>query len=111
LRLPGWDGDAETAPGIFADGELLWEHRVVSYELLDVVGRLAEVAPSEQVAALAAEIGAAVPAMLAVPLFEEAYRLRVEVLGDRHPDTLTSLNNLAGIYEAMGRLDDALPRC
>jgi len=45
----------------------------------------------------------------AQPLAEEAFKIRVEILGDKHPDTLTSLNNLAGIYESIGRLDDALP--
>jgi tetratricopeptide (TPR) repeat protein len=34
----------------------------------------------------------------ALPLAEKAYRLRKEVLGEKHPDTLTSLNNLASIY-------------
>jgi tetratricopeptide (TPR) repeat protein len=40
---------------------------------------------------------------------QQAYNLRREVLGDRHPDTLTSLNNLAGILDAQGELDTARP--
>jgi len=40
---------------------------------------------------------------------EVALSLRREVLGDRHPDTLTSLNNLAGLYEATGRYSEAEP--
>ena len=43
----------------------------------------------------------------ALPLFEETYRSCIQTLGERHPDTLTSLNNLASIYRAVGRLDDA----
>jgi CHAT domain-containing protein/exonuclease VII small subunit len=42
-------------------------------------------------------------------LYENGYRLSKEVLGDKHPNTLSSLNNLAFIYQAIGRLDDALP--
>jgi tetratricopeptide (TPR) repeat protein len=45
----------------------------------------------------------------ALPFAEKSYRLRKEVLGERHPDTLTSLNNLAEIYRVMGRLSEALP--
>ena len=32
-----------------------------------------------------------------------------KILGDNHPDTLTSRNNLAGAYESAGRLDEAIP--
>jgi len=45
---------------------------------------------------------------LALPVAEKAFKIRVEVLGAKHPDTLISLNNLAGIYYSIGRLDDAL---
>jgi CHAT domain-containing protein/uncharacterized protein YjgD (DUF1641 family) len=45
----------------------------------------------------------------ALPLYEKAYRLRLQILGEKHPDTLESLNNLASIYKAVGRLDEALP--
>ncbi|OQY52650.1 MAG: hypothetical protein B6247_16595 [Candidatus Parabeggiatoa sp. nov. 2] len=44
-----------------------------------------------------------------MPLFEKGYRLTKEVLGEKHPDTITSLNNLAGIYQELGRLSEALP--
>ncbi|EHM93001.1 hypothetical protein HMPREF0975_02084, partial [Actinomyces sp. oral taxon 849 str. F0330] len=30
------------------------------------------------------------------------------ILGPHHPDTLISRNNLAGAYQAAGRLDDAI---
>ena len=33
----------------------------------------------------------------------------VRVLGEDHPDTLTSRNNLAGAYQAVGDLDRAIP--
>ena len=31
------------------------------------------------------------------------------MLGPRHPDTLSSLNNLAGLYEDQGRYGEAEP--
>jgi len=45
----------------------------------------------------------------ALPLLEDGYRLYKDVLGEKHPDTLTSLINLAGIYRELGRLSEALP--
>jgi len=44
----------------------------------------------------------------ALPLAEQAYHLRKEVLGERHLDTLLSLNDLAEIYRNLGRLSKAL---
>ena len=35
--------------------------------------------------------------------------LKKEVLGERHPSTLTSMNNLAGLYQAQGRYSEAEP--
>ena len=35
--------------------------------------------------------------------------MRRETLGDRHPNTLISMNNLGRLYEAQGRLDEAAP--
>jgi hypothetical protein len=43
----------------------------------------------------------------AEPLYKECLATRKEVLGDRHPDTLLSLNNLAICYKAQGRSDEA----
>ena len=37
------------------------------------------------------------------------WRLREEVLGPMHPDTATSLNNLAVLYNSQGKYDDAEP--
>jgi tetratricopeptide (TPR) repeat protein len=34
---------------------------------------------------------------------------RLRVLGELHPDTLMSRNDLAGAYRAAGRLDEAIP--
>ena len=34
----------------------------------------------------------------AEPLYQEALRIRQKVLGPEHPDTATSLNNLAELY-------------
>ncbi|WP_307797849.1 tetratricopeptide repeat protein [Streptomyces laculatispora] len=40
--------------------------------------------------------------MRAVPLFEATLAQRVRVLGDTHPDTLRSRNNLADAYRDAG---------
>jgi hypothetical protein len=44
----------------------------------------------------------------AMPLFERAYALRREALGERAPAALSSLNNLAVVYEAVARRGEAL---
>ncbi|MBP1468983.1 tetratricopeptide repeat protein, partial [Candidatus Chloroploca sp. M-50] len=43
------------------------------------------------------------------PLYERALAIRERVLGPEHPDTATSLNNLAGLYGAQGNYDAARP--
>ncbi len=45
----------------------------------------------------------------ALPLFEETLALMKTKLGPDHPDTLTSMNNLAQAYQDAGKLDKALP--
>jgi CHAT domain-containing protein len=45
----------------------------------------------------------------ALPFAEKAYNLRKKVLGDKHLDTLKSLNDLAFIYTDLGRFSEALP--
>jgi CHAT domain-containing protein/tetratricopeptide (TPR) repeat protein len=45
----------------------------------------------------------------ALPLAEKAFKIRKSLLGEKDPDTLTSLNNLAAIYQAVGHLNEALP--
>jgi hypothetical protein len=45
----------------------------------------------------------------AIPLFERSLADRRRVLGDDHPSTLASRNNLAGAYQAAGDLDRAIP--
>ncbi|WP_433720976.1 tetratricopeptide repeat protein [Actinoplanes sp. CA-051413] len=44
----------------------------------------------------------------AVELFEQVLAGRQRVLGDNHPDTLTSRHNLAGAYQAAGRVAAAI---
>eukprot|EP01018_Ginkgo_biloba_P022237 Gb_03316 [translate_table: standard] len=44
----------------------------------------------------------------AADLFEEARNILEEVCGPYHPDTLAVYSNLAGTYDAMGRLEDAI---
>jgi CHAT domain-containing protein/tetratricopeptide (TPR) repeat protein len=45
----------------------------------------------------------------ALPNYERALKLRTEVLGEKHPDTLNSLNNYAFALQALGRTAEALP--
>nr|NCR60363.1 CHAT domain-containing protein [Microcystis aeruginosa LL13-06] len=45
----------------------------------------------------------------AEPLYKEALAIRKQQLGDNHPDTATSLNNLAALYESQGRYSEAEP--
>ena len=42
-------------------------------------------------------------------LYQEALRIRQKVLGPEHPDTATSLQNLAGLYETVGDYAKAEP--
>lgn len=44
----------------------------------------------------------------AAEIFEEARTIAEEVCGPHHPDTLDIISNLAGAYDAMGRVDDAI---
>ncbi|KAL7904014.1 hypothetical protein GGI35DRAFT_464282 [Trichoderma velutinum] len=37
----------------------------------------------------------------------EALALRREILGDKHPDTISSMADLAATYRALGRDEDA----
>ncbi|MEL6763033.1 MAG: tetratricopeptide repeat protein, partial [Cyanobacteria bacterium J06607_6] len=43
----------------------------------------------------------------AEPLYQQSLEIRLEQLGDRHPDVATSLNNLALLYKAQGHYDEA----
>jgi Tetratricopeptide repeat len=45
----------------------------------------------------------------AIPLQERTLADSERVLGADHPDTLTSRHNLAGAYQAAGRLEEAIP--
>ena len=44
----------------------------------------------------------------ATPLLERARDLRAEVLGPEHAHTLSTLNNLSVLYDALGRSDEAI---
>nr|MDQ2716730.1 tetratricopeptide repeat protein [Chloroflexota bacterium] len=46
---------------------------------------------------------------IAQPLCQCALEIREQLLGVNHPDTATSLNNLAGLYESQGRYTEAEP--
>jgi uncharacterized protein HemY len=43
----------------------------------------------------------------AEPLYKQATEIHREALGEQHPDYATSLNNLASLYDAMGRHAEA----
>jgi tetratricopeptide (TPR) repeat protein len=45
----------------------------------------------------------------AEPLYHRALEVREQVLGKEHPDTLSSINNLAELYKAQGRYEEAEP--
>ncbi|MFJ6130568.1 tetratricopeptide repeat protein, partial [Streptomyces griseoviridis] len=45
----------------------------------------------------------------AIPLYEATLTQCEQVLGDTHPNTLTSRNNLAHAYESAGDLGRAIP--
>ena len=45
----------------------------------------------------------------ALPLYQRALKIWEKALGPEHPDTATSLNNLAELYQALGAYDQALP--
>ena len=45
------------------------------------------------------------------PLLEEDLQASRETLGDRHPDTLISVGNLALLLQEMGLLEEARPLC
>lgn len=45
----------------------------------------------------------------AIPLAHTVLSDRRRLLGAEHPDTLTSVNNLAGAYRSAGRLEQAIP--
>jgi hypothetical protein len=45
----------------------------------------------------------------AITLAAEVSAVAEQILGAEHPDTLTSRNNLAGAYQAAGRLGEAIP--
>ena len=47
----------------------------------------------------------------AVPLYCEALSASRATLGDRHPHTLISINNLASLLQAQGNLAAAEPLC
>jgi tetratricopeptide (TPR) repeat protein len=43
------------------------------------------------------------------PYYEKALEIRRNVLGEEHPDTALSLNNLGALLQAMGDYDGARP--
>ena len=75
--------------------------------------RIADARADARAAALTNATARAEEALLsyaaAKPLYERALALREQALGPSHPDTATSLNNLAVLYAYQGDFDRALP--
>ncbi len=46
---------------------------------------------------------------LAIPLLEKVVKYRESELGENHPDVLSTIDDLAAAYEAVGQLQMALP--
>ena len=46
-----------------------------------------------------------------MPLYKQALAIHEKALGPDHPDTATSLNNLAKLYESQGKYAEAVPLC
>ena len=83
---------------------------------LETWSKVASDASDEQKLVVAARLQAVADAgyhagayRASIPLAEEALRLRTEVLGEQHPSTLTSMNNLAALYDSQGRYSEAEP--
>ena len=45
--------------------------------------------------------------MVAEPLYERSLAIREEILGKDHPDVATVLENMAELYEKIGKEDEA----
>ena len=45
----------------------------------------------------------------AEPYYRKALEVSRRVLGDEHPSTLSSINNMGGLLQAQGRLAEAEP--
>jgi len=89
------------------DGRLALEHaRLLAG--LDNTER-EELSRSEALNDRVFELWSAGKSQEALSLAQEALAIRKEVLGEEHPDYATSLNNLAGLYHAMGDYARAEP--
>ncbi len=84
-------GPIARALGSLAEAVTLGEQGLAALEVLDP-NALSTIAAGSN---LAQSYQAAGRTSEARPLFEQAYQLSREQLGDTHPDTLNSLNNLA----------------
>ncbi len=84
-------GAIERALGSLAEAVTLGEQGLAAFEVLDP-NALSTIAAGSN---LAQSYQAAGRTSEARPLYEQAYQQRREQLGDTHPDTLTSLSNLA----------------
>jgi tetratricopeptide (TPR) repeat protein len=70
-----------------------------------------EAAGGRQSAGVAVRLNALaplLPPLQGIPLLERALAINRKLLGDAHPETATTLANLAGLYLDTGRADEAL---
>ena len=68
-----------------------------------------QLAQAEQLTQQVSELKQQGKYLEAIPLAQEALRIRQQVLGDEHPYVAASLDHLAGLYESMGRYEAAEP--
>ena len=92
-----------------------WQHPAVMQELVQQVTALTVAAGQAEADLLTLQAWAGwylsdvSDSSRAIPLLEQTLTDSQRILGDGHPDTLRSRNNLATAYRAAGRLDDAIP--
>jgi DNA replication protein DnaC len=78
-----------------------------------VVNELAEAADARQLSRVVGRYGRLDLLLLdelgeAIPLYERTLADRARILGEDHPDTMMSRNNLASAYQEAGRLSEAI---
>ena len=80
-------------------------------EPLELSGRVTRITDGRFVVTGPMMTGVAIGFLIgeAEPLYERSLAIDEKVLGPAHPDVATSLNNLAGLYQAQGKYAEAEP--
>jgi tetratricopeptide (TPR) repeat protein len=79
-------------------------HRMYTAGLVDIIGGATSASLLERLGRCQERLGRYAPAEAS---HRKASSLRKEVLGPEHPDTLTSISNLAGVLVLQGKYEDA----